>query len=80
MMPLEEFAKKYENFNINNIINQFDQNFKYIKGSVSNYNNTRLSMSSIFINKYFIDDKSLRFKNYNNFYPYFFYNKKKSIN
>ena len=30
MMPLEEFAK-YENFNINNIINQFDQNFKYIK-------------------------------------------------
>jgi hypothetical protein len=34
-------------------------------------------MSSIFINKYFIDDKSFGFKNYNNFYPYFLYSEKK---
>ena len=83
MMPLEDFAKvathskKYENFNSNNIINKFDKNFKYIKGSVSNYNNTKVSMSSIFTNNYYLDNKSFKFKTYNNFYPYFLYDQKK---
>ena len=82
MMPLETFKKntifkdKFY-FNINDTINQFNDDFEYIEGSVSNYNNTKLSVSSIFHNKYFLNDKSNKFKNYNNFYPYFLYNQNK---
>ena len=57
-MPLETFKKntifkdKFY-FNINDTINQFNDDFEYIEGSVSNYSNTKLSISSIFHNKYF---------------------------
>ena len=77
MMPIEEFVK-HENLNVENVIAGFDQSYKYIKGSISNYDNTRLSLTSTFTNSYFLDDKSSKFKNYDNFYPYFLYNKKKT--
>lgn len=82
MMPLENFKKDtiYSDgldFDINNVMSQFNVNFKYLNGSVSNYNNTKLSVSSIFYNKYFLDPKSEKFKNYNNFFPYFFYDQNK---
>ena len=77
MMPIEEFVK-HENLNVENVIAGFDQSYKYIKGSISNYDNTRLSLTSTFTNSYFLDDKSSKFKNYDNFYPYFLYNKEKT--
>ena len=85
MMPLENFKndtvfKDKLDFNENNIISQFNSDFRYIKGSVSNYNNTKLSISSIFYNKYFLDTESEKFKNYYNFYPYFFYDQNKVNN
>lgn len=88
MMPLNLFKNDYhptiyedtylKDIDVDNIVNQFNQNFEYIEDSVSNYNNSALSISSIFNNDYFIDNKSRKYKDYKDFYPHFFYNQKKS--
>ena len=87
LMPIEDFEKNvdknfYKNntYKVSNTLKTIDESFKYLKGSVSNYNNTKLSLSSVFNNSYFIDENSKHFKDYFNFYPYFFYQEDKINN
>lgn len=87
LMPFEDFEKNvdknfYNNntFKVSSALKTIDESFKYLKGSVSNYNNTKLSISSIFNNNYFMNEKSNRFKDYFSFYPYFLYQKDKINN
>ena len=74
----KKLSEVVDNFNINQLIEQFNPNFRYIENSVTNYNKTNLSVSSIFHNGYFLDEKSEKFKDYDNFYPYFLYDKNKA--
>lgn len=87
LMPLEDFEKNVDKKIYNKIENKvsdslkkIDKNFNYLNGAVSNYNNTKLSISSIFKSGYFINNKSKHFKNYFEFYPYILYEETKINN
>ena len=66
-----ELFEKYFNVKIKSkFIDKLKKyNFKYVKNSKSSYNQTELTFTSIFYLDYFLDEKSNKYKNTQNFYP-----------
>ena len=66
-----ELFEKYYNFQIKNeFLKELEKyNYEYVSNSKSSYNQTELTLTSIFYLDYFINHKSKKYKNTKNFYP-----------